>query len=85
MSTTGLELSPQSANVSALASAFNDADLHEDEEMQIWAIKDIEDGEVEHDNDGNMITILRMVATTSAGMAVLGAPMRSAVTVTNTT
>ena len=50
----GLELSPQSANVTALAAAFNDADLHEDEEMQIWAIKDIEDGEVEHDNDGNM-------------------------------
>ena len=54
MSTAGLELSPQSANVTALAAAFNDADLHEDEEMQIWAIKDIEDGEVEHDNDGNM-------------------------------
>ena len=54
MSAAGLELSPQSANVTALAAAFNDADLHEDEEMQIWAIKDIEDGEVEHDNDGNM-------------------------------
>ena len=54
VSTTGREMSPRSANISALAAAFNDADLKADENLQIWAIKDIEDGEMEHDNDGNL-------------------------------
>ena len=54
VSTNGLDLSPLSANVRALASAFNNADQKEDENLQIWAIKDVADGEMDHDNDGNL-------------------------------
>ena len=54
VSNNGHEMSPRSANLSALAAAFNDADMHADEDLQIWAIKDIEDGETEYDNDGNL-------------------------------
>ena len=54
VSTNGLELSPLSANVRALASAFNNADQKKDENLQIWAIKNIADGEMDHDNNGNL-------------------------------
>ena len=54
VSNNGLELSPLSANVRALASAFNNADQRKDENLQIWAIKNIADGEMDHDNDGNL-------------------------------
>ena len=54
VSTTGQELSPRSANLCALGSAFNDADLEKDEVLQIEAIKDIADGDLELDDDGNM-------------------------------
>ena len=54
VSTNGLDLSPLSANVRALASAFNNADQKKDENLQIWAIKNIADGEMDHDNNGNL-------------------------------
>ena len=54
VSTDGLELSPRSANLHALGEAFNDADRKADANLQIWAIKDIADGEMEHDRDGNL-------------------------------
>ena len=54
VSTDGLELSPRSANLHALGEAFNDADRKADENLQIWAIKDIADGEMEYDRDGNL-------------------------------
>ena len=54
VSTTGREMSPRSANISALEEAFNDADRKADGNLQIWAIKDVHDGEMEHDNDGNL-------------------------------
>ena len=54
VSSNGLDLSPLSANVRALASAFNNADQKKDENLQIWAIKDVADGEMDHDNDGNL-------------------------------
>ena len=49
MSTNGLELSPLSANHRAMDAAFNKADQKGDEGLQIWAIKDVADGEMEHD------------------------------------
>ena len=54
MSTNGLELSPLSANHRAMDAAFNKADQKGDEGLQIWAIKDVADGEMEHDRDGNL-------------------------------
>ena len=54
VSNTGQELSPRTANLSALSAAFNDADMKEDKGLQIMAIKDIADGDMEHDDDGNL-------------------------------
>ena len=54
VSNTGQELSPRTANLSALSAAFNDADMKKDKGLQIMAIKDIADGDMEHDDDGNL-------------------------------
>ena len=54
VSTNGLALSPLSANHRAMDAAFNHADQKKDEGLQIWAIKDVADGEMEHDGNGNL-------------------------------
>ena len=50
----GLEMSPLTANYRAMGDAFNNADLKRDEGLEIWAIKDIEDGDMDYDEDGNL-------------------------------
>ena len=54
VSTTGQELSPRTANLNALSLAFNDADLKEDENLQMCAIMNIADGDMEQDDDGKL-------------------------------
>ena len=54
VSTTGQELSPRTANLDALSLAFNDADLKEDENLQMCSIMNIADGDMEQDDDGNL-------------------------------
>ena len=54
VSTNGIALSPLSANHRAMDAAFNHADQKKDEGLQIWAIKDVADGEMEHDGNGNL-------------------------------
>ena len=53
VSTNGREMSPRSANLSALGTAFNDADLKDDVNLQMSAIMNIADGDMENDDDGN--------------------------------
>ena len=50
----GLEMSPLTANYRAMGDAFNNADMKGDEDLEIWAIKEIEDGDMDHDEDGNL-------------------------------